>query len=413
MKVLALSQWYDPEPAPRVHGLCKELVTRGHEVTAITSVPNYPLGRTYPGYRMRWRQWEVRDGVRILRLPLYPDHSRSAVKRASNYLSFAASASLLGAALCGKADILWVYHPPLTSGIAAMWISAVRRGIPFVYEIQDMWPETLMATGMLPSKRIASAVGGLARCVYRRARALTVISPGFKRNLMDKGVPEEKIHVIPNWADEDVYGPRPYDEALAEAYGLSGRFNVVYGGNFGTAQAMSNVLAAARLLSEIEELQFVLIGDGVEEHALREEVARDRLRNVVFIPRQPAERMPSFFALADILLVHLRKDSLFAITVPGKTISYLASARPILCVVQGDAANIVCDARAGVSCEPENPLALAQAVRYLYELPEERRQAMGQAGRKTFLEGYTREGLVARYENLFQSIAQDDREGRN
>lgn len=409
MRILILAQWYPPEPASKIHLLGKQLAAHGHVVTALTGFPNYPGGRLYPGYRLRWRQWEMRDGVRVLRVPLYPNHDRSAVKRFLNYLSFALSAATIGAALCGPADVIWVYHPPLTVGIPAWWIGKMR-GVPFVYEIQDMWPETLAATGMLPSARVASWMAALAHFIYQRATAITVISPGFKRNLIEKGVRGNKIHVIPNWADEDVYRPVARDSeqevALAAEYGLSEHFNVMFGGNMGAAQAMENVLNAAERLRDTRALQFVLIGDGVDADRLQQ-IAHERdLHNVRFIGRQPAERMPQFFALADVLLVHLKRDPLFEITIPSKTIAYLACGRPILCTVPGDAADVVRSAGAGVICPPEDPVALAQAVRGLYAMPESQREAMGEAGRRAFLESYTRSVLVDRYEALFAQVAQ-------
>lgn len=378
-------------------------MARGHSVTTITGLPNYPTGKIYPGYHQRPWQREERDGVRVLRLPLYPSHDRSALRRIINYISFAASASCLGPFLCGSADIMWVYHPPLTIGIPAWWIGLTRR-IPFVYEIQDMWPETVAATGMMVNASALRMLGGMAHKIYKCAAAITVISPGFKRNLIAKGVPEDKIHIIPNWADEDIYRPVPPDPNLAAEYGFTGRFNIVFGGNLGAAQAMQNVLAAAALLRDVPAVQFVLIGDGVDEVPLRRQADEQGLKNVRFIGRQPADRMPYFFALADALLIHLKNDPLFEITIPGKTMAYLACARPIICSVAGDAADIVRDAGAGLTCPPEDPRALAQAIRELYALPVEKRKAMGQAGRTVFLEKFERMKLVKRYENLFNDI---------
>lgn len=405
MQVLTLSQWYIPEPDVKIHLLGKDLVERGHQVTAITGFPNYPQGRIYPGYHQRAWQWEEMDGVRVLRLPLYPDHSRSAVRRSLNYLSFATSASLLGPALCGPADVMWVYHPPLTVGIPAWWIGLLRQ-VPFVYEIQDIWPETVAATGMMTNSAALHWLGKLGQFVYRQAAAIIVISPGFRQNLIAKGVPPEKIHVIPNWADEGIYHPVPPDRALADQYGLTGRFNVIYGGNLGIAQAMQNILAAAALLRDLPAIQFVLIGDGVDEVALRQQATEQRLNNVCFIGRHPAERMPYFFALADALLVHLKRDPLFEITIPGKITAYLACGRPIVSSVLGDAADVVQDAGAGLVCPPEDPAALAQAVRDLYEMPAEQREGMSQAGRRAFLANYTRQALMDRYEALLTEVAE-------
>jgi colanic acid biosynthesis glycosyl transferase WcaI len=403
MHVLLLSQWYTPEPVFKPHQMAKSLVERGHKVTSITGFPNYPTGRVYPGYRIGWRRWEQHDGVQILRLPLYPNHGRSGVKRALNFLSFASSASVLGPLLSAPADVIWVYDS-LMSGIPAWWIGRWSR-TPFIYEVQDMWPETLTATGMLSSDWMMRCVSRVARFVYARAAAVTVISPGFKRNLVSKGVLADKIHVIPNWANEDVYRPLPRDEALAIEHGLAGRFNVIYGGNLGAAQALRDVIEAAELLQDLPQVQFVLIGDGVEELALRQMVKELGLDNVRFLGRQPAERMPYFFALADALLIHLKRNPLFEITIPSKTVAYLACGRPIVSCVEGDAAQVVQSAGAGLVCPSQDPAALAQAVRDLYTMPGERREAMGQSGRRAFLQNYTRAVLMDRYEALFTEIA--------
>jgi len=411
MRVIVLSQFYPPEPASIPHAMACDLIKRGHQALSITGFPNYPSGKIYPGYRQRLWQREELDGVPVLRLPLYPDHSRSGVRRALNFLSFAASTSLLGPILCGSADVMWVYHPPLTVGIPAWWIGLLRR-VPFIYGIHDMWPETLMATGMMRSRIGLAALGHLAQFIYNRAAAITVISPGFKRNLIAKGVPADKIHVIPNWADEDLYRPVPPDPALAAKHGLAGRFNVVFAGNMGFAQALDTVIEAAQQLSDLPEVQFVLIGDGVDESRLRQMVAEQQVSNVRFLGRQPEERMPHFFALADVALVHLKRDPLFEITIPAKTQAYMACGRPILMAVAGDAADVVRDAGAGLTCEPEDPEALAHAVRQFYVMTAADREALGQAAREAFEAGYTRRALIARYEELLREVASKGKRGR-
>jgi colanic acid biosynthesis glycosyl transferase WcaI len=411
MRIALLTQWYPPEPgSSRLHEIGRELSVRGHDVTVITGFPNYPGGRFYEGYRISWREWQDYDGVRVLRLPLYPDHSRSKTKRILNFTSFAASASVLGPFLSGPIDLLWVYHPPLTVGIPACVIGNLRQA-PLVYEIQDMWPETLAATGMLTSPRIAKWVGRAADVIYRQSAAITVISPGFKRNLIEKGVPAEKIHVIPNWADAR-FEPVSRDDELAARHGMSGHFNVVYAGNMGAAQALDNVLNAATLLRDVPAVQFVLIGDGIDEQRLRTSAADRGLTNVLFIGRQPAAAMPKFFAMADVLLIHLNRDPLFEITIPGKTMVYLASGKPIVCAVGGDAAEIVVRAGAGLACTPEQPEELAQAVRTLLDMSASERNAMGESGRREFLAKYTREALMERYVTLFDAVTRRAGHGR-
>ena len=408
MRILILSQWNPPEPASIPHAMARSLIQRGHQVLSITGFPNYPSGKIYPGYRQRlWRREEI-EGVPVLRLPLYPDHSRSGVRRALNFLSFAASASLLGPILSGPADVMWVYHPPLTIGIPAWWIGLLRR-VPFVYDIKDMWPETLVATDMMRSRTALAMLSRLARFVYARAAAITVVSPGFNRNLIGKGVPADKIYVIPNWADEHVYRPVPPDQALADKYGFNGRFNVVFAGYMGFAQGLDTVIAAAQQLSDLPEVQFTLIGDGVDEARLQQMVIKKQVGNVRFLGRQPAERMPHFFALADVLLVHLKRDPLFEITIPSKTLAYMACERPILMAVAGDAADVVRDTGAGLTCPPQDAKALATAVRTLYTMSVAERERMGKAGREAFLNHYTRRVLMDRYEALFENIVRAKR----
>ncbi|MCL0086442.1 glycosyltransferase family 4 protein [Thermodesulfovibrionales bacterium] len=196
----------------------------------------------------------------------------------------------------------------------------------------------------------------------------------------------------------------PPESTLAAEHGLAGQFNVVYAGNMGFAQALDTVIEAAQQLSDLPEVQFVFIGDGVDEARLRQMVAQRQVSNVRFLGRQPAERMPHFFALADLLLVHLKRDPLFEITIPSKTLAYMACGRPILMAVAGDAADVVRDAGAGLTCAPQAPKALAGAVRTLYAMPAAERERMGEAGREAFLNHYTRRVLMDRYEALFRDI---------
>jgi colanic acid biosynthesis glycosyl transferase WcaI len=404
MKILILSQYYAPEPTPRAHELASSLSQRGHEVIAITGFPSYPLGKIYHGYRMRLWEWERRDGVSVLRLPLFPDHSRSVVRRSLYYASFATSASVFGPLVASRVDVMYVYLHPPTIGIAA-WLIRLLRGVPIVCEIQDIWPESLMATGMVRNRRLLSWLDSLERLVYRHSAAIVVVSPGFVPRLIKKGVSAEKIHVISNWADESIDRPMPPSQSLAQETGMRGRFNVLYTGNLGPAQALETVLEAAENLEDLHEVQFVLAGDGVDRPYLESAAAKRKLRNVRFLGQQPRDRIPGLCALADVLLLHLRRDPLFATTIPSKTIGYLASGKPILVAAPGEASEIVLQAKAGLACEAQDASALASAVRRLYATPPAVRIQMGEAGREVFLQKYSRGALVSRYEQLLQSVS--------
>jgi len=402
MRVLILSQYYSPEPIPKPHELAVALRERGHQVTAITAFPNYPAGRFYPEVRLRLWQEERLDGIRVIRLPLFPDHSPSALRRCLNYGSFALAAATIGVIRSGGADVLYVESPPLTTGVPA-WLLSVLRRTPFLLRVNDLWPESVEATGVVTNPRALSWIRRVEDFAYAKSSAIAVISPGVRGNLMGKGVPGEKVHVIPHWADESVYAPHPADEAFAAAHGLSGRFNVMFAGYLGLAQGLDVVVDASRLLADRPEVQFVLIGDGVAEARLRDRVRG--LGNVLFLGRQPASLMPRFFAIAEVLLVHLLDRPLFRITIPSKTMAYMACGRPILMAVEGDAADLISSARAGMVCPPGSPERLAEAVRALVKMPVADREALGANGRRHFECHYSRQVLLDRYEQLLYQIA--------
>jgi len=407
MRILFLTQWFDPEPgAIRGLPLARWLAGRGHDVQVVTGFPNYPGGKLYPGYSLPWPLREIRDGIPILRVPLYPDHSHSAIGRVANYLSFMVSAGTLGAALAGPADVLYVYHPPPTVGLAGLVFKALRR-LPVVYHIADMWPESAVDSGMLGCGRLRRfAESWLARTcslLYRNAESITVLSRGFRQLLLERGVPGEKIHVVYNWTAEEIFRPLPREEALARELGLAGRFNVIYAGNHGAFQGLDTLIAAVNELRDIPEIQIVLIGEGQEKESLMR-LARDtNASNVRFLTSRPYDLMPQINALADALVIHLRDFPFFASTIPSKTQVAMASGRPVLMAVRGEAADVIRTSGAGLVTEPENPAALADAIRLLYRLSAEEREAMGRRGREFYLREMSLERGGLQMEGLFES----------
>lgn len=403
MRVMILTQNYIPEPDPKMHILASGLVKRGHTVNVITGYPNYPQGKIYEGYRQKLCSVEIIDGVRVVRIPLFPDRSRSFIKRSLNYLSFPVAASLLGPFVSDQADVILVYHPPATLGIPAIILSFLKKA-PFIFEIQDMWPETLTATGMVSNEKILKFVAKLSMATYKRASAITVISPGFKRNLVGKGVPEEKIHVIYNWAYEGDFTPPQHDKNTADKMGFKDRFNILYAGNMGPAQGLQNVIEAASMLTHIKDLQFVLIGSGVDRDDLERRVREKNLGNVRFLPRMPMDTMPSMYAMVDAVMVHLTDDPLFEITIPGKTQSCLLSGKPVIVSVNGDAANLILEAGAGLAAKAMSAESLACAAEKLYRMPSEERKKMGETGRRFYYEKLAPEVAINKYEKLFYNV---------
>lgn len=409
MKVLFLTQFYWPEArtAPtNLAAIAEDLQSHGHEVLVVTGVPNHPLGRLYDGYKMRLWQWEVVRGVRVLRLPLFPYHGLSAWRRMLNYGSFALSASTLGLCLSRsfKADVVFVYFAPLSIVGPTVLFRRLHRA-PVVYWITDLWPENLSAAGIRMGKRLYQAIRHVESWAYRQAAAIYVASPAFKGNLIAKGVPAERVIAIGDWADESLFFPVEPDHDLAQRFGLADKFNVIYGGNLGTVQHLSTVVEAARSVQDLEAVQFVFIGDGSDAENLERQVAEYGLSNVRFIPRQPMDEIHRFFALADALLVHLKRESIFELQLPSKVLAYLACGRPILCAVPGAVETIVREAGAGVFCPAEDPEAMAEQVRLLYAMPRPERERMGQRGRQAYLANYTRSVQVNRVEKVLDHVA--------
>lgn len=404
MKVVILSQYYAPEPLPKAQEMAEGLRERGHGVTVVTGFPNYPYGTLYPGYRMRLWSIETVQGVRVIRLALYPDHSTSSIRRVANYASFALAASVVGPFLCGKPDVVFVLHPPLTIGIAA-WVMSRLKRVPFVYGVADLWPDAIVASGVIRSRRAIDLLERLERFVYARAGAVAVVSPGMVDHLMGEGVRPDKLHVITDWADERVYGPAPQDAALAERLGMSGKFNVVFGGQLGVFQRLDTVLEAAALIKPHAAVQFVIAGDGVERARLEQEARARDLTNVRFVGRFAAAQMPSVYALADVLLVHLSAHPLFRMSVPAKTYAYLACGKPVLMALDGDAAELIRASGAGLACPPEDPAAMAEAVLRLFRMSLAEREELGRRARNCFVRQYSRSAVLQKCAALLESVA--------
>jgi glycosyltransferase involved in cell wall biosynthesis len=403
MRILIVSQWYLPEPATGISGLAETLVELGHTVTVLTGFPNYPRGRLYPGYRIRAWQRETINDVKVVRVPLYPSHDESAIRRALNYLTFAVSAACLGRFLIKRVDVVHVYHPPLTACWPG-WVLSVLYWVPLTLEIQDLWPDTLSATGMVKNSRTLRVIGWWAQWFYRRARAIRVISNGFGRRLGSIGIDPGKIRVIPNFA-EAVPAEMPCADVQRGAVN-KGMFTVMFAGNMGLAQGLETVLDAAALLKNHEDIRFALVGDGVDCQRLRKLAEQRYLANVSFWGQKDPSEMPRIYAQADVLLVHLRDDPLFEITVPHKVYTYMANGKPILAAIKGDTADLIRSTGSGVVCPPGEAGPLADEILKMKAMPAEELFRMGKNGQSTVREQFGRERIVRGVEAMLQSVVE-------
>jgi glycosyltransferase involved in cell wall biosynthesis len=409
VRILIISQWCTPEPDLKAVPFARELMRSGHKVEVLTGFPNYPGGNVYSGYKIRPWLREVIDGVPVVRVALYPSHDGSGVRRALNYLSYAVSAACFGPFLTFRPDVVYAYHPPPTVALPA-WVYRRVFGSPVVYDIQDFWPDTLEATGMIRNRRVLDGIGFFSNIIYRGADRLVVLSPGFRRLLAQRHIRSDGIEVIYNWCDDRAIARCEPDAGLAREWGMDTGFNLVFAGNMGPAQDLDTVLNAAAVLLKRGEsrIRFVMIGGGVDTERLRARVSGEKLTNVVFVPRQPQSVIARFLALADALLVHLKDDPLFAITIPSKTQAYLAVGKPVLMAVRGDAADLVRRAEAGVTCEPGNPEALADAASAMAALSPESLVKTGANAARFYREELSLAVGASRFEELFQSLTGDD-----
>lgn len=405
-----VSQWYDPEGSsaalPGV--ISRALLDQGHEVDVLTGFPNYPDGKVFPGYKVRPYAREVIRGITVHRAPLYASHDSRASRRAVNYATFAAGAAAVGVLKLPKVDAVLVHGTPATAALPALALKALRR-TPFVFHVQDLWPQTVVNSGFLRggarAGRVERVLHPYCDLVYRAASAVAVTSPGMKPQITARGIPAEKVVLVPNWADETAFVPAPKDASLAAELGINRAFTVMYAGIFGNYQALDVLLTAAALLKDRRDIGFALVGGGVAETSLRAIVAREGLDSVTFVPVQPFERMGAILSLGDLQLISLQDLPLFRATLPSKLQATLAAGRPILGALAGDAAEVVEKSGGGVMVQPGSATAMADAILRMADAPAGEKVAMGRRGRAFYLDNYSQAVTVARLSSLLEDAA--------
>lgn len=405
MRILILTIYHDPEPIPKTGELARELQRRGHDVTVVTAFPHYPSGQLYPGYRLAPWRWEHREGVRVLRTYIYPYHGSRSSLRMLNYATWMLS-SMQAAWLAPSCDVIYVWHPPLTVGISAWIISKLKR-VPFVYDIQDLWPESALASGLMRPGRLVDMLYRLAGWVYRQAPRILVVSQAAASYLRDRGVDASKISVAHHWLDT-----RPFEREttrnVREEFGWSRKFIVMFAGNLGMVQGLETVIEAAALLRDAkveESIEFILVGDGADRPRLERLISEKGVTNVRFAGQHPSSEMPAFMRAADVLLVHLRCSQIADHAIPTKILSYMAAGRPVLCATGGAAADLIRSAEAGIVTDPGDAAALVEAVVHLASLSPEAREQLGQNGRAYLHAHFEKQAVIDEYERVLSEMA--------
>jgi glycosyltransferase involved in cell wall biosynthesis len=405
MKILFLSHYFPPEvnaPASRTYEHCKQWVKLGHDVTVVTCAPNHPRGKVYPGYSNRWFQGEERDGIKVVRLWTYVTANEGFVKRTLNYVSYMVAA-IVASPFLSRADVVLSTSPQFFNGLAGYFVSRLKHA-SWVLEIRDLWPESIVVVGAIKNKWLIRVLEYLEMFAYRKADAIVPVTEGFKRYMVNKGIPAEKIEVVKNGVDLDFYKVTEGANPVAHELKLNGKFVSSYFGTHGMAHHLETVLEAAALLRERKDILFLLVGDGAERQkllAMRETRALD---NVMMLDQQPKQRMPFLWQCSNVSMVLLKKSNLFEMVIPSKIFESMAMQKPVILGVEGESREIIETARSGLCIEPQNAAALARCVAELADKPELCKE-LGQNGRGYVTEYYDRRVLAAKYEHVMVRLA--------
>ncbi len=401
MRILVVSQYFWPENF-RVNDLVQEWVQRGHQVTVLTGIPNYPTGQVFDAYRQNPGAFARFNGARVIRVPMLP-RSTGSLRLMLNYVSFVLGASLKGPwALRRMAfDVIFVYEPsPITVGLPAVLVSALKR-TPIVFWVLDLWPETLEALGVVRSPFLLRLIGRMVQFIYDRCALVLGQSRGFLQSIAQRCVNQQKIRYFPSWA-EDVFDSIEAIAAPELAY-RPDLFNVVFAGNIGEAQDIPAVLDAAEKLKDDHRVRWIIIGDGRKFEWLQAEVVKRGLQDQVLLPgRFPVERMPAFYAHADALLVSLKRDPVFSMTIPGKVQSYLRAGIALIGMLDGEGAAVIREANAGLTCAAGDSEGLAQAVLAMADMSVAQRRELGKNGQHYAQREFDRHQLMGRLEGFLQ-----------
>jgi glycosyltransferase involved in cell wall biosynthesis len=396
-------------PAARAAELAQHWARAGHEVSVLTGFPNHPTGVVPPEWRKRLNRLtycEKINGINVFRTWLWPLPNRKAHERMRNYASFCLSAGLRGLNL-PRPDVIIATSPQLLVGLSGWWLALAKR-LPFVFEVRDLWPESLTAVGVGSENSILHrSLSTIAGFLYRRSTHIVVVTPAFKSHLVQHWqVPAEKISVVENGVETNLFTPTAVDanRAIKQKLDAAGKFLVCYIGTMGMAHGLETLLAAAtKLQTQRPEVLFLLIGEGAEKERIKSLAQTQQLSNVRFLDQQPRENIPAFISASDACLVLLKKTEVFKTVIPTKMLEFMSCACPVILGVDGQAREIVENARAGIVIEPENAAALVQAIEQLASDPDLGR-SLGQSGRDYIQKHHSRRHTAEKYIEVLEEV---------
>lgn len=404
LRIVLLTHYFPPEigaPQARLSELARRAAEAGHSVMVVTPFPHYPTGVIPAEYRGRFRMEETLDGIRVIRTWVYATPNRGFLRRILNHLSFALS-SLTALRKVDSADVIFVESPPLFTGLAVLVYSGIKRA-PYIFNVSDIWPQSAVELGALRSRLAIRLAEMLELHLYRRAARVSVVTPGMLERLAARGIPRGKLFLLTNGVDTDFFRSAPRNTKLARSLGLDQRKVFLYAGTHGMAQGLDTVLEAAKQTKNSEVL-YVLAGDGAEKEALTKRVQAEGITNVHLLPNLPRAVMPDLLNLAYASIIPLKRLDLFKSALPSKMFESMATAKPIVASLWGEAAELIESARCGLVVTPEDPEALREAVEKLAEDPSLARE-LGDNGRQYVAAHFDRRVIAARFIELLSETA--------
>jgi glycosyltransferase involved in cell wall biosynthesis len=397
MKIAVYSHYFVPEigaPSARIYDLSREWIAHDHDVQVVTCLPNHPTGVIYPGYSKRLYQREEIAGIDVHRTWSYVTANKGFLKKTIGHVSFHPS-SIVSSLRRARSDVYIGTSPTFFAAMAAARVAALRRR-PFVMEVRDLWPAVFVELGVLKNRMLIGALEKLELSLYARAARVVTVTDAFRQNLIDRGIPAEKVKTIPNGADMEFWTGTADDHGLRHRLGLQGKSVALYIGAHGISQALRAILAAAERLKDRHDIVFLFVGEGAEKEMLVETARREGLENVRFLDPVGKEEVRDYYALADLALVPLRNIPLFDTFIPSKMFEIMAMATPIVGSIRGEAAGILERSGGAIVVPPEDAAAIAAAVSALAD-DSERRRAMGTSAREFVRAHYSRQALAAQY----------------
>ena len=404
MNILIVTPHFHPENF-RINDFAEEFVKRGHEVTALTAVPDYPYGKFYDGYGFIKKARETHNGVKIYRAPLIPRGSGSNIQLALNYMSYVLGAIFTSLFLLkNKLDIIFVFEPsPITVGIPAIFIKKIKK-IPLCFWVLDLWPESVVSAGNLEKTSfVPKVLNPIVKFIYKHSDKILVSSNGFIDSIQEKDVSRDKIEFFPQWA-EPLFKPIKSSEYLLGDIPKDS-FKIMFAGNIGEAQDFPSILEAAQQLKDEKDIHWVILGGGRREEWVKTKIKEYGLEDCFHLLGSfPLEKMPDFYANADVMLFSLKNEFIFSITIPAKVQTYLACGKPILAMVTGEGGKVVIDAKAGLSCEAESPRKLVENILEIKKMSADEITALGVNARRYYEENFERSYLFNKAEVIFEDL---------